>query len=153
MNGNSLQNTNSTSERKKSRRKNAQNCITYEAQKVPGHRDEIDIDNLVNFIENKDKEKDKDKDVKGKKGKTSTSTGTSSSSSSNSIKVKAAQASSTNKLSRSPCEGKDKIEEVSGLLQQKSNSLEEISKISKLEDLTDAVSSDLGAASANNGKS
>ncbi|XP_014219841.1 uncharacterized protein DDB_G0284459 isoform X2 [Copidosoma floridanum] len=152
VNGNSVQSSNSASERngerKKPRRKNTQeaNCITYPAQKVPGHRDD-NIDSLVNFIENKD--------VKGKKGKTSSGGGGGGggSSSSSSIKVKATQANA--KSSRSSRDSKDtggkKREQVSGKL-QKSNSLEEISK-TKLEDLTaesGAASSCSNSVSSNN---
>ncbi|XP_031783609.1 uncharacterized protein LOC100678715 isoform X2 [Nasonia vitripennis] len=127
-NGNSVQNYNG--ERKKSRRKNAQepNVIVYQAENVKGHRDD-DIDSLLSFIENKE--------CKSKKGKTS-----------NTVKVKTA----SNTKSRSRDNKDIKREQIPTKL-QKSNSLEEISK-TKLEDLTteqSATSSGSSSVSSQHG--
>lgn len=128
-NGNAVQGYNG--ERKKSRRKNAQepNVIVYQAENVKGHRDD-DIDSLLSFIENKE--------CKSKKGKTT-----------NTVKVKTA----SNTKSRSRDNKDIKREEIPTKL-QKSNSLEEISK-TKLEDLTtekSATSSGSSSVSSQHGK-
>ncbi|KAI4487746.1 hypothetical protein M0802_011851 [Mischocyttarus mexicanus] len=108
-NGNAVQNYNA--ERKKRGKKHTQepNVIVYTAESVVGHRNEDDIDSLLNFIESKKS--------KGKKNKTG-----------NPVRVKS---SSTKPRTR---EKDSKREQLSAKL-QKSNSLEEISK-TKLEDLT-----------------
>ncbi|KAI4479883.1 hypothetical protein M0804_010622 [Polistes exclamans] len=109
-NGNAVQNYNA--ERKKRGKKHTQepNVIVYTAESVVGHRNEDDIDSLLNFIESKES--------KGKKNKTG-----------NPVRVKSS--SGTKPRTR---EKDSKREQLSPKL-QKSNSLEEISK-TKLEDLT-----------------
>ncbi|XP_014224663.1 dentin sialophosphoprotein-like isoform X1 [Trichogramma pretiosum] len=100
-------------DRKKRKPKVEQNVVVYKAADVKGHRDDNDIDSLVNFIENKD--------TKSKKGKQP---------SNNTVKIKT----STGTKSRSRDNKDAKREEVPAKL-QKTISLEEISK-TKLEDLT-----------------
>ncbi|XP_043670748.1 uncharacterized protein LOC122630372 isoform X1 [Vespula pensylvanica] len=109
-NGNAVQSYNA--ERKKRGKKHTQepNVIVYNAESVVGHRNEDDIDSLLNFIESKES--------KGKKNKTG-----------NPVRVKSS--SGTKPRTR---EKDSKREQLSAKL-QKSNSLEEISK-TKLEDLT-----------------
>ena len=129
-NGNAVQGYNG--ERKKSRRKNAQepNVIVYQAENVKGHRDDPDIESLLSFIENKE--------CKTKKGKTS-----------NSVKVKT----TANAKSRTRDNKDIKREQIPTKL-QKSNSLEEISK-TKLEDLTtekSTTSSGSSSVSSQHGK-
>ncbi|XP_035719544.1 uncharacterized protein DDB_G0287625-like isoform X3 [Vespa mandarinia] len=109
-NGNAVQSYNA--ERKKRGKKHTQepNVIVYNAESVVGHRNEDDIDSLLNFIESKES--------KGKKNKTG-----------NPVRVKSS--SGTKPRTR---EKDSKREQLTAKL-QKSNSLEEISK-TKLEDLT-----------------
>ncbi|KAJ8676422.1 hypothetical protein QAD02_012209 [Eretmocerus hayati] len=127
-NGNAVQGFNG--ERKKNRRKIAQepNVIVYKAENVKGHRDDDDIDSLINFIENKE--------CKSKKGKAT-----------NNVKVK-----TSNPKSRSRDNKDIKREQISSKI-LKSNSLEEISK-TKLEDLTsekNRVSSSSSSVSSQHG--
>ncbi|KAK0159429.1 hypothetical protein PV328_010307 [Microctonus aethiopoides] len=131
-NGNAVQGHNGgsgsvSSERKKSRRKHAQepNVIVYKAENVEGHRGHHeDIDSLINFIENKDS--------KSKKGKT-TSSG---------VRMK------TSAATKSRSRDKDIKREQLPVQLHKSNSLEEVSK-TKLEDLTaeKSISSSSAASS------
>ncbi|XP_015592935.1 uncharacterized protein LOC107266701 isoform X2 [Cephus cinctus] len=110
-NGNAVQGYNG--ERKKSRRKYAHqepNVIVYKAETVKGHRNEKDIDTLINFIENKDSKGKKDKAV-------------------NAVRVK------TSSDAKPRAREKDTKREETPAKLHKSNSLEEISK-TKLEDLT-----------------
>ncbi|XP_046739333.1 uncharacterized protein LOC124407335 isoform X3 [Diprion similis] len=109
-NGNAVQGYGN--ERKKSRRKHAQEpniYKVYKAETIEGHRN-MDIDSLINFIESKES--------KGKKGKMT-----------NTVRVKASSGAKPR-----PREKDAKREQLPAKL-QKSNSLEEISK-TKLEDLT-----------------
>ncbi|XP_066585679.1 serine-rich adhesin for platelets-like isoform X2 [Prorops nasuta] len=107
-NGNAVQGFNS--ERKKATKKKKEtNVIVYKAQDVKGHHYEQDIENQINFIENKDS--------KVRKGK-----------SNNPVRVK------TNSGAKPRAKGKDSKREQLPTKLQKSNSLEEISK-TKLEDL------------------
>ncbi|KAL0119842.1 hypothetical protein PUN28_007934 [Cardiocondyla obscurior] len=121
-NGNAVQNYNG--ERKKPRRKHTQehNVKVYNAENVEGHRNEADIESLINFIENKES--------KSKKGKTS-----------NPVRVKTS--SGTKPRTR---EKDTKREQLPSKL-KKSNSLEEISK-TKLEDLTTEKSANSSGASS-----
>lgn len=131
-NGNAVQGHNGGSssvgsERKKSRRKHAQepNVIVYKAENVEGHRGHHeDIDSLINFIENKDS--------KSKKGKTTSSA----------VRMK------TSATTKSRSRDKDIKREQLPVQLHKSNSLEEVSK-TKLEDLTaeKSISSSSAASS------
>ncbi|XP_043515329.1 uncharacterized protein DDB_G0287625-like isoform X1 [Frieseomelitta varia] len=121
-NGNPVQSYNG--ERKKPRRKHTQepNVIVYSAENVEGHRNDNDIDSLINFIENKES-----KSKKGKPG--------------NPVRVK------TNSGAKPRSREKDTKREQLPAKLQKSNSLEEISK-TKLEDLTTEKSVSSSGASS-----
>ncbi|XP_012266846.2 uncharacterized protein LOC105692311 isoform X1 [Athalia rosae] len=121
-NGNAVQGYGN--ERKKLRRKHAQepNVIVYNAENVKGHRNEKDIEILINFIESKES--------KGKKGKTG-----------NTVRVK------TSSAVKPRAREKDTKREQLPTKLHKSNSLEEISK-TKLEDLTAEKSMNSSGASS-----
>ncbi|XP_076227629.1 twenty-four isoform X3 [Nomia melanderi] len=121
-NGNAVQNYNG--ERKKPRRNHTRelNVIVYNAENVEGHRNDEDIDTLINFIENKES-----KSKKGKPG--------------NPVRVK------TSSGAKPRSREKDTKREQLPAKLQKSNSLEEISK-TKLEDLTTEKSVSSSGASS-----
>nr|XP_031838861.1 putative uncharacterized protein DDB_G0277255 [Nomia melanderi] len=111
-------------ERKKPRRNHTRelNVIVYNAENVEGHRNDEDIDTLINFIENKES-----KSKKGKPG--------------NPVRVK------TSSGAKPRSREKDTKREQLPAKLQKSNSLEEISK-TKLEDLTTEKSVSSSGASS-----
>ncbi|XP_076643624.1 twenty-four isoform X1 [Halictus rubicundus] len=121
-NGNAVQNYNG--ERKKPRRNHTRelNVIVYNAENVEGHRNDEDIDTLINFIENKES-----KSKKSKPG--------------NPVRVK------TSSGAKPRSREKDTKREQLPAKLQKSNSLEEISK-TKLEDLTTEKSVSSSGASS-----